>query len=68
MTYAVELIKKADREPIKPFSEEEYKQMKRTLKNRKAPDTQGWRYELIKYAGEDLEMLLGAHPKMWWNI
>ena len=53
--YIEELIKKAEREPIKPFSEEEYKQMKRSLKNRKAPDIQGWRYELIKYAGEDLE-------------
>ena len=45
--YIEELIKKAEREPIKPFSEEEYKQMKRSLKNRKAPDIQGWRYELI---------------------
>ena len=29
--------------------------MKRSLKNRKAPDNQGWRYELVKYAGEDLD-------------
>ena len=53
--YTEELLKKAEREPMKPFTEEDYKEMKKSLKNRKAPDTQGWRYELIKHAGEDLE-------------
>ena len=53
--YTEELIKKAAREPIQPFTEEEYEEMKKSLKNRKAPDSQGWRYEWIKHAGEDLD-------------
>ena len=49
------LVKMADRSRMKPFSEDEYQEMKKKLKPRKAPDTQGWRYELIKHAGKDLE-------------
>ena len=49
------LIKMAEKRPIKPFSQEEYKEMKKTLKNGKTPDIQGWRYELVKHAGDDLE-------------
>ena len=49
------LLEKAEKQPIQPFSEEEYQQMKKDLKPRKAPDLQGWRYEMIKHAGADLE-------------
>ena len=29
--------------------------MKREIKNGKAPDLQGWRYELVKNAGKDFD-------------
>ena len=53
--YVEVLERKALREGIKPFTREEYQEVKREIKNGKAPDLQGWRYELIKNAGEDLE-------------
>ena len=53
--YIEQLVKMADTNRMKPFSEEEYEVMRKDLKARKAPDTQGWRYELIKHAGKDLE-------------
>ena len=40
---------------IEPASDEEYEEMKKKLKKKKAPDKQGWRYEFILWAGEDLE-------------
>ena len=52
------LLQQAEKNRIQPFSEEEYQQMKKQLQNRKAPDLQGWRYEMVKYAGEDLERSL----------
>ena len=53
--YIEELEKKAYREGIKPFTEEEYQKVKKELKNRKSQDLQGWRYEFIKNAGKDLD-------------
>ena len=49
------VLKEAEKKGIEPFSLEEYQQMKKGLKSRKAPDTHGWRYEMVKYAGEDLD-------------
>ena len=34
---------------------EEYQTMKNQLKKKKAPDKEGWHYEWIKWAGEDLD-------------
>ena len=53
--YVEVLERKALREGIEPFTKEEYAVVKKEIKNGKAPDLQGWRYELIKNAGEDLE-------------
>ena len=53
--YIKAIEKKAAREGIKPFTREEYDKVKRELKNGKAPDLQGWRYEFIKNAGKDLD-------------
>ena len=50
------LERKGLRDGIAPFTEDEYSQAKRELKNGKAPDLQGWRYEFIKHGGEDLEV------------
>ena len=44
----------AARETIEVFSEEEYENVIKELKKRKAPDKDGWRYEMVIYAGEDL--------------
>ena len=49
------MLKEAEKKGIEPFSLEEYQQMKKGLKSRKAPDTHGGRYEMVKYAGEDLD-------------
>ena len=40
---------------IKEITREEYEKMKNKLKNKKAPDKEGWRYEWITQAGKDLE-------------
>ena len=40
---------------IEEITDEEYNKMKKELKNRKAKDMEGWKYELVKWAGEDLE-------------
>ena len=40
---------------IKPMTDREYEEMKKSLKKKKAPDMQGWFYEMIVYAGQDLE-------------
>jgi hypothetical protein len=56
--YVDVLLLRADQNRIQPFTEEEYKNMKKQLKNRVAPDLQGWRYEMVKYAGQDLERSL----------
>ena len=53
--YIAELEKKAMVEGIEPFTKEEYEKVKKELKNGKAADLQGWRYEFIKNAGEDLD-------------
>ena len=53
--YVEVLERKALREGIEPFTKEEYEEVKKEIKNGKAPDLQGWRYELVKNAGEDLE-------------
>ena len=53
--YVKELEKKAERQRMQPFTVEEYEKMKKDLKCGKAPDLQGWRYEIVKYAGEDLD-------------
>ena len=42
--YIEQIVRLADVEKMEPFSEEEYKTMKKELKARKAPDSQGWRY------------------------
>ena len=57
-TYVDVLLHRSDQNRIQPFTEDEYQKMKRQLKNRKAPDLQGWRYEMVKYAGKDLERSL----------
>ena len=53
--YVDELVKQADRSRMQPFTEDEYKTVKKSLKAGKAPDLQGWRYEIVKHAGEDLD-------------
>ena len=40
---------------IEEITDEEYNKMKKELKNSKAKDMEGWKYELVKWAGEDLE-------------
>ena len=40
---------------IQPMTDKEYEEMKTSLKKKKAPDMQGWFYEMIVYAGQDLE-------------
>ena len=52
----IDLMKKAaSRKMIEPANDEEYEQMKKKLKKKKAPDKQGWRYEFIQWAGKDME-------------
>ena len=53
--YIEVLGRKALREGIEPFTREEYDKVKKELKNGKAPDLQGWRYEMVKNAGTDLD-------------
>ena len=53
--YIEVLERKAVKEGIEPFTKEEYDKVKKELKNGKAPDLQGWRYEFIKNAGKDLD-------------
>ena len=40
---------------IELMTDEEYENMKNSLKKEKAPDMQGWFYEMIIHAGKDLE-------------
>ena len=40
---------------IQPMTDEEYEEMKKSLKKNKSPDMQGWFYEIIIHAGKDLE-------------
>ena len=47
--------KEANRRKIQPITDTEYAEMKRKLKKKKAPDRQGWRYEYVQWAGNDLE-------------
>ena len=47
--------KAASKIKIKEITNEEYQLMKEKLKKKKAPDKEGWRYEMVKWAGEDLE-------------
>ena len=49
------MLKKAENIQIQPMSDHEYDEMKRSLKEKKAQDLQGWFYEIIVYAGKDLE-------------
>ena len=52
----IEVMKKAaNKIKIKSITDEEYDTMKKQLKKKKAPDLEGWRYEWIENAGEDLE-------------
>ena len=53
--YIEVLGRKALQEGIEPFTKEEYDKVKREIKNGKAPDLEGWRYELIKNAGKDFD-------------
>ena len=45
----------AENGKIDEITEAEYAEMKASLKKRKAPDLQGWTYELVINAGKDLE-------------
>ena len=47
--------KAASKIEIQRVSNEEYATMKKQLKKKKAPDQEGWRYEWVENAGEDLE-------------
>ena len=47
--------KAAEEIEIVGVTNEEYATMKKQLKKKKAPDQEGWRYEWIECAGEDLE-------------
>ena len=40
---------------IAPVTDQEYETMKKSLKKRKANDADGWMYEMVIYAGKDLE-------------
>ena len=52
----IELMEnKAQQMEIAPVTDEEYEDMKSSLKKRKANDAEGWMYEIIIYAGRDLE-------------
>ena len=53
--YVDQLVRQADKKRIQPFTEDEYEEMKKSLKSGKAPDLQGWRYEMVKHAGKDLD-------------
>ena len=53
--YIEVLGRKALQEGIEPFTKEEYEKVKKEIKNGKAPDLQGWRYELVKNAGRDFD-------------
>ena len=50
------MVKKARSIEIKEITDEEYDKMKKRLKKKKAPDEDGWRYEWITHAGQDLEV------------
>ena len=47
--------KKAKHSEIEEATKEEYEEMKEKLKKGKAPDCQGWSYELITNAGKELD-------------
>ena len=47
--------KKAEKLEIQPVTDEEYEEMKKSLKKDKAPDSDGWFYEIVTHAGKDLE-------------
>ena len=47
--------RKAEEIQIQPITNKEYEAMKKSLKTKKAPDLQGWFYEMITHAGQDLE-------------
>jgi hypothetical protein len=49
------LEKTARKTQIEPIRREEYETVKKGLKMRKAADLQGWKYEMIKEAGDDLD-------------
>ena len=49
------LEKTARRMKIAPVTKEEYETVKKGLKMKKAADSQGWKYEMITSAGDDLE-------------
>ena len=68
--------KAASRIEIQSVTEEEYETMKKQLKKKKAPDQDGWRYEWVENAGEDLEksirkmmnvMLKSKKPPKEWK-
>ncbi len=46
----------AAKESMEAFTQEEYEEVLKKLKKRKAPDKDGWRYEMVIYAGKDLKM------------
>ena len=75
----IEILKEnATNKGIKPFSAEEFYEVKKTLKNGKAADMTWWKYEYIKCAGQDLEQsflhmineLAQSHtiPKAWTDM
>ena len=47
--------RKAAEIPIDPVTDEEYEEMKNSLKKDKSQDKEGWMYEIILNAGKDLE-------------
>ena len=49
------MLLKAQNIDIEPVTDEEYNNMKLSLRKNKAPDQQGWFYEMIVHAGTDLE-------------
>ena len=53
--YISVLERTAKNKGIEPFTAEEYEKVKKSLKPRKAPDQQRWRYEYVKHGGTDLD-------------
>ena len=53
--YVATLEKTAKKTKITPFTKEEYQKLKKELKAGKAADLQGWKYEMVANAGDDLD-------------
>ena len=61
----------ATKKEIKEITTEEYDRMKKKLKKKKAPDQEGWRYEWVANAGNDLDqsiqMMMNESRKQKWQ-